>query len=121
MEDKWKTRSTSVWCPSFLLLSFYLVHQNRELSKELKRKQLKIQEYEEQSEFYHGQISKIEQFLEFIDRVWQQFDSTLLETLGYPQLHIEEQQHDEAPRSTTARGKLSRLVKSPASQTPRIS
>jgi hypothetical protein len=51
MEDKWKTRSTSVWCPSFLLLSFYLVHQNRELSKELKRKQLKTQESEEHFRF----------------------------------------------------------------------
>lgn len=78
--------------------SFYLVHQNRELSKELRRKQTRIQEYEEQSAFYHSQISKIEQFLEFVDRIWHQFQfdiSTLLETLGYPQFNLEDQEQQQ--------------------------
>jgi hypothetical protein len=59
---------------------------------------MRIQEYEEQSAFYNGQISKIEQFLEFIDRVWHQFEidiSTLLETLGYPQPNIQDQEQQE--------------------------
>lgn len=57
--------------------SFYLIHQNKELERELKRRKDKINELEEKSLYYDGQIHKIEEFIGFMDRVWNQVRNIL--------------------------------------------
>lgn len=52
--------------------SYFLIHQNKELERELKRRKEKLIELEEKSAYYDGQIVKIEEFIGFMDRVWNQ-------------------------------------------------